>query len=45
MAARISWLNQGQKVFLTDLRLDDPGFDGTQFALEYRRSRLKAAEK
>ena len=45
MAARISWLNQGQKVFLTDLRLDDPGFDGTRFALEYRRSRLKAAEK
>ncbi|MBO4631388.1 MAG: Gfo/Idh/MocA family oxidoreductase [Lentisphaeria bacterium] len=45
MAARISWLNHGQKVFLTDLRQDDPGFDGTQFALEYRRSRLNAAEK
>ena len=44
MAARISWLNHGQKVFLTDLRQDDSGFDGTQFALEYRRSRLKAAE-
>ena len=40
MAARISWLNHGQKVFLTDLREDDPGFDGTQFAREYRRSRL-----
>ena len=40
MAARISWLNNGQKVNLTDLRLDDPGFDGTEFALEYRRTRM-----
>jgi hypothetical protein len=39
MAARISWLNNGQKVFLTDLRGDDPGYDGTQFAREYRRDR------
>lgn len=39
MAARVSWLNNGQKVHLTDLRQDDPGFDGTQFALEYRNSR------
>jgi len=23
-----------------DLRLDDPGYDGTQFALEYRRARM-----
>ena len=45
MAARISWLNHGQKVFLTDLREDDPGFDGTQFAREYRRTRLAAAKK
>ena len=45
MAARISWLNHGQKIFLSDLRQDDPGFDGTQFALEYRRTRLKAVEK
>jgi hypothetical protein len=40
MAARVSWLNNGQKVFLTDLRNDAPGYDGTQFALEYRRSRM-----
>lgn len=45
MAARISWLNGGQKVFLTDLREDDPGYDGTQFAIEYRRTRLEAAKK
>ncbi len=40
LAARQSWLNGGQKVFLTDLRHDDPGYDGTAFAREYRRSRL-----
>lgn len=40
LAARTSWMNNGQEVFLTDLRLDDPGYDGTQFALEYRRARM-----
>ena len=40
LAARMSWMNQGQEVFLDDLRLDDPGYDGTQFALEYRRARM-----
>lgn len=40
MAARISWMNNGQKVFLTDIPLNDPGYDGTQFALEYRRARM-----
>lgn len=40
MAARISWMNNGQKVFLTDLRHDDPGYDGAGFALGYRRSRM-----
>ncbi len=40
IAARQSWLNNGQKIFLTDLRSDDPGYDGTQFAREYRRARL-----
>jgi Oxidoreductase family, NAD-binding Rossmann fold len=40
IAARQSWLNDGQKVFLTDLRQDDPGYDGDQFAREYRRARL-----
>jgi Oxidoreductase family, NAD-binding Rossmann fold len=40
LAARQSWLNNGAEVFLTDLRLDDPGYDGDQFALEYRRARM-----
>ena len=40
MAARISWRDNGRKVFLTDLRHDDAGYDGTQFALEYRRARM-----
>jgi hypothetical protein len=40
LAARQSWLRNGGEVFLTDLRQDDPGYDGTQFALEYRRARL-----
>jgi len=40
IAARISWQNNGAEVFLTDLRVDDPGYDGTQFAIEYRRARL-----
>jgi hypothetical protein len=39
MAARISWMNNGQKIFLADLRSDDPGYDGTQFAIEYKRGR------
>lgn len=41
MAARMSWMNNGQEIFLTDLRLDDSGYDGTQFALEYRRARME----
>lgn len=44
MAARMSWMNNGKKVYLTDLRCDDAGFDGTQFATEYRRTRLQAAK-
>ena len=40
MAARVSWRNNGQEVFLSDLRQDDPGYDGAQFAVEYRRARL-----
>ena len=42
MAARQSWLNGGQVVNLSDLRHDDAGYDGTQFALGYRRARLGA---
>lgn len=40
LAARMSWMNHGQEIFLGDLRLDDPGFDGTAFAREYRRARM-----
>ena len=40
MAARVSWMNNGQKVFLTDLGQDMEGYDGDQFAREYRRARL-----
>ena len=40
MAARMSWMNGGAEIFLTDLRQDEPGYDGTQFAIEYRRSRM-----
>ena len=40
LAARKSWLTGGNTVFLDDLRTDDPGYDGTEFAVEYRRARL-----
>lgn len=40
LAARTSWLNHGQQVFVSDLRVDDPGYDGTAFAREYRNARL-----
>jgi hypothetical protein len=40
LAARTSWMNQGCEVFIDDLRVDDPGYDGTQFALGYRRARM-----
>ena len=43
LAARQSWMNHGQEIFLDDLRLDDPGYDGTAFAVEYRRARLPFA--
>jgi hypothetical protein len=43
MAARQSWMNNGQKVFLTDLHQDMKGYDGSQFAREYRRSRISKA--
>lgn len=42
LAARTSWMNHGQQIFLDDLRLDDPGYDGDLFAAEYRRSRITA---
>jgi len=40
MAAKMSWQNKGQEIFLSDIAADYKGYDGTQFTLEYRRSRL-----
>ncbi|NPV07284.1 MAG: Gfo/Idh/MocA family oxidoreductase [Anaerolineae bacterium] len=40
LAARQSWLNDGARRYLSDLRLDDPGYDGAAFGAEYRLSRL-----
>jgi hypothetical protein len=40
LAARQSWLLQGAEVLLQDLPADDPGYDGTEFALAYRRARM-----
>jgi hypothetical protein len=39
LAARQSWLARGAEVCLTDLTLDDPGYDGALFARGYRRQR------
>jgi hypothetical protein len=40
LAARQSWLLQGAEVLLRDLPADDPGYDGTEFALAYGRARM-----
>jgi hypothetical protein len=40
LAARQSWLHQGAEILLKDLPLDDPGYDGEEFALAYRRARM-----
>ena len=39
LATKQSWMNNGREIFITDIA-SDIGFDGTQFAAEYRRSRL-----
>ncbi len=36
LAAKKSWENNGTRVFLTDLRLNDPGYDGYIFERSYR---------
>ena len=43
LAARQSWLRKGAEVSLQDLPEDDPGYDGTEFALAYRRARMGSA--
>ncbi|MGI6209825.1 MAG: Gfo/Idh/MocA family protein [Anaerolineae bacterium] len=40
MAARQSWLNDGARRYLSDLSLEDPGYDGAAFGAEYRLQRL-----
>lgn len=40
LTARQSWLNDGARRYLSDLSLDDPGYDGAAFGAEYRLSRL-----
>ena len=45
IAARMSWMNKWQEIFLTDLRNDDEGYDGKQFAIEYRHSRMVEESK
>jgi hypothetical protein len=39
LAARQSWLRNGAEVFLSDLSLDDEGYDGEVFAWGYRRAK------
>ncbi len=39
LAAKQSWLNNGAEVFISDIA-KDTSYDGTQFAIEYRRARL-----
>ena len=40
LAARQSWLHHGAEVVLKNLPVDDPGYDGGEFALAYRRARM-----
>jgi len=42
LAARVARNAPGQEIFLRDLELSDPGYDGTQFAREYRAQREAA---
>ena len=41
LAAKQSWMNNGAEVFITDIA-KDISYDGTQFAIEYRRARMGA---
>ena len=43
LAARRSWQQGGAEVFMGDLELEDPGYDGATFAVGYRRQRSLAA--
>ena len=43
VAARMSWMRDGARIFLSDLRHDDAGYDGGAFAQSYRLRRLGAS--
>lgn len=43
IAARISWLNDGEAVFLDELKTSDDGYDGVKFATEYKNARMTAS--
>jgi len=45
IAARMSWMQHGARIFLSDLRADDPGYDGAAFAQSYRLARLRARSR
>ena len=36
IASRMSWISNGKRIFLSDLRIDDSGYDGQAFSEEYR---------
>ncbi len=44
LAARLSWQQQGAVVYLSDLRLDDAGYDGAAFGAAYRLAKIAAAK-
>jgi hypothetical protein len=41
VAARMSWMHNGARILLSDLRHDDAGYDGAAFAQSYRLQRLR----
>lgn len=45
LAAKCSWEQEGKRVYLNELRLDDRGYDGAAFAAGYRLQRLAATKK
>jgi len=40
ISAQTSWIKNGDRVFLNDLRIDDHGYDGTVFGEEYRLAKI-----
>jgi hypothetical protein len=44
LAAKNSWMHDGAPVLLSDLSLDDEGYDGAAFACEYRQMKQTGTE-